>query len=79
LYALGQWREAAGYYEQAAVIAREDGREASVAGQLASAANCYTMAGDPQAGVEIAKEALEMSRAAGGSVVVAFCLVVRRG
>jgi tetratricopeptide (TPR) repeat protein len=79
LFALGQWREAAGYSEQAAGIARGDGREASAAGNLASAANCYTMAGDPQAAVEIAKKALEMSRAAGGSVAVAFCLVVLAG
>jgi tetratricopeptide (TPR) repeat protein len=79
LFALGQWREAARYYEQAAGIARDDGREASAAGYLAGAANCYTMAGDPQAAVEIAKKALEMSRAAGGSVAVAFCLVVLAG
>jgi predicted ATPase len=79
LFALGQWREAARYSEQAVSIARDDGREASAAGNLASAANCYTMAGDPQAAVEIAKRALELSRAAGGSVAVAFCLVVLAG
>jgi predicted ATPase len=79
LFALGQWREAARYSEQAAGIARGDGREANAAGNLAGAANCYTMAGDPQAAVEIAKKALEMSRAAGGSVAVAFCLVVLAG
>jgi predicted ATPase/class 3 adenylate cyclase len=79
LFALGQWREAARYYEQAAGIARDDGREANAAGILAGAANCYTMAGDPQAAVETAKRALEMSRAAGGSVAVAFCLVVLAG
>jgi hypothetical protein len=79
LFALGLWREAAGHYEQAAGVARDDGSETSAAGNLASAAHCYTMAGDPQAGVDIAKKALEMSRAAGGSVAVAFCLVVLAG
>jgi tetratricopeptide (TPR) repeat protein len=79
LLALGQWREAAAYSEQAAALARDNRREASAAFQLAGAANCYTMAGDPQAGVDIAKKALEMSRAAGAPMTVAFCLVVLAG
>jgi tetratricopeptide (TPR) repeat protein len=79
LLALGHWREAAANAEQAAAIARDNGREAPAATQLASAANCYTMAGDPQAGVDIAKKALEMSRAAGGPMTVAFCLAVLAG
>jgi tetratricopeptide (TPR) repeat protein len=79
LLALGQWREAAANREEAAAICRDIGREEEVAFQLASAANCYTMAGDPKAGLNIAEKALEMSRAAGGPMRVAFCLAVLAG
>jgi hypothetical protein len=79
LLALGRWREAAASNEHLAAIARDNGSEGSAAFQLASAANCYTMAGDPHAGVDIAKKALQMSRAAGGPVTIAFCLVVLAG
>jgi predicted ATPase/class 3 adenylate cyclase len=79
LLALGHWREAAANAEQTAAIAQDNGREGRAAVGLASAANCYTMAGDPQAGVDMAKKALEVSRAAGGPMSVAFCLVVLAG
>jgi hypothetical protein len=77
--ALGQWREAAGYGEQAAAIAREDGRESHAAVSLAVAATGYIMAGDPQAGVGVAKDALELARAAGAPTVITFCLVALAG
>jgi hypothetical protein len=77
--ALGQWREAARYAEQAAAIAREDGRESHAAVGLAVAATGYTMAGDPQAGVGVAKDALELARAAGAPPVITFCLVALAG
>jgi hypothetical protein len=79
LMALGQWRESAGYGEQAAAIAREYGRESLVAIGLTAAASGYTMAGDPQAGVDIAKKALEMSRAAGAPAIITTCLVTLAG
>jgi predicted ATPase len=79
LTALGHWREAAAYSEMAAGIARDNLSEAGAAGQLASAATSYTMAGEPHAGVDIAKEALELSRAAGGPIMVAYCLVALAG
>jgi predicted ATPase len=79
LITLGQWRESAGYLEQAAAIAREDGRESLVAAMLSGAAAGYTMAGDPQAGVGLAKQALELARAAGAPAVIAFCLVALAG
>jgi predicted ATPase/class 3 adenylate cyclase len=79
LAALGQWRESAGYSEQAARMARECGRASEAAGQLATAASCYSMAGVPQAGMNIAKEALELARAAGAPTPIAFCLVALAG
>jgi predicted ATPase len=79
LIALGQWRESAGYVEQAAAIAREDGRESLAAAMLSGAAAGYTMAGDPQAGVDMARQALELARAAGAPTVIAFCLVALAG
>jgi hypothetical protein len=74
-WALGQWREAASYAEQGAAIARDNGRDGRAANSLALAAYNYTMAGDPQAGLDIAKKALELARAAGGPTDVAFCLM----
>jgi predicted ATPase len=80
LVALGDLRQAAANYEHAAAaIAGESGREASAAAYLASAANCYTLAGDAQTGADIAKKALEMSRAAGGPMTIAYCLAVLAG
>jgi hypothetical protein len=77
--ALGQWKEAAGYWELAARIARENGMAASGAQLLAAAAFAYTMAGTPQAGGYIAEEALEMARAAGAPTTVATALVALAG
>jgi hypothetical protein len=77
--ALGRWRESARYYEQTAEIARGNVPGWGRAGQLANAAICYTMAGDPQAGVDIAKKALELARAAGGPIQVVSCLVALAG
>jgi predicted ATPase len=79
LIALGQWREAARYSEQAAAISREDGKEARTAVGLAGAAVDYTMAGDPQAGVDMARQAVELARAAGAPTTLAFCLVALAG
>jgi hypothetical protein len=77
--ALGYWREAAAYSEQAAAIAQDNGMLASAAGSLAAVADGYAMGGDPRAGVDIAKEALELSRAGGGPIAVAYCLVALAG
>jgi predicted ATPase len=77
--ALGRWRESALYWEQAARTAREDGLEADVARSFATTANAYIMAGDPQAGVDIAEQALELSRAAGSPMTVAYSLVALAG
>jgi predicted ATPase/class 3 adenylate cyclase len=79
LVALGQWRESAGYGEQAAATAREDGRESQAAIGLAAAATGYTMAGDPQAGVGVARQALELARAVGAPTIIALCLVALAG
>jgi predicted ATPase len=79
LTALGRWREAAAYSEEAAAIARDKVAGWGVVGQLATAAFSHTMAGDPQAGVDLAKNALELSRAAGGPTTVADCLVALAG
>jgi hypothetical protein len=75
LLALGQWRESAGYRLQAAAIYQEDGRETVAAGSLAAAAHSYTMAGDPQAGIDLARQALALARSTGAPITVSFCLV----
>jgi predicted ATPase len=79
LVALGYWREAAGYCEQAAVIARDNGRQSTAGGYLGTAAANYTMAGHPQAGIDIARNGLQLARAAGGPATVARCLAALAG
>jgi predicted ATPase/class 3 adenylate cyclase len=74
-FALGQWREAASYAEQAADIALDNGREGRAAIGFAVAAGNYALAGDSPASVNLAKRALELARAAGGPMDVAFCLM----
>jgi predicted ATPase/class 3 adenylate cyclase len=78
-FALGRWREAAGYGEQAADFALQDGMKASTAGNLAGAATSLIMAGDPEAGAGLAEEALKMARSAGAPITTMFCLVVAAG
>jgi predicted ATPase len=73
--ALGQLREAAGYAEQAADIALDNGREGRAAISLAVAAGDYALAGDSLASINLAKKALELARAAGGPMDIAFCLM----
>jgi hypothetical protein len=77
--ALGQWRAAGRGAEQLARIAREDGNEEVVASSLAGAAADYTMAGDPEAGVDLATEALELARAVGAPVTIGLCLTALAG
>jgi predicted ATPase len=79
LAALGRWRESIPYWEQAAKTAQEDGRDDDLAQAFVSAANSYTMAGDPQAGVNIAKQALELARAAGAPMLTVLALVALGG
>jgi predicted ATPase len=79
LVALGQWREAAGLAEQAAWVARENGIEFQAAAMLAGAATSYTMAGDPEAGIGGARQALELAHAVGAPMTVSFCLVSLAG
>jgi predicted ATPase/class 3 adenylate cyclase len=79
LVALGQWREAASYAEQAAWVARGNGMESQAAEKFAGAATSYTMAGDPEAGVGVARQALELARAIDAPMTVSFCLVALAG
>jgi hypothetical protein len=79
LFALGQWRDSADYSEQAAWVAREDGRQWLAADRLAGAAHSYTMAGDPKAGVGVARQALEFARATGAPMTISICLVALAG
>jgi predicted ATPase/class 3 adenylate cyclase len=79
LTALGRWRETVGYWETAAGTAREDGRIAEVAAYLSAAANGHTLGGDPQTGVDLAKQSLEIARAAGAAMRIAFSLVTLAG
>jgi hypothetical protein len=57
LLALGRWREGVIYSATAARIAREDRREGDAAVSLVSGAQAFTMVGDPQTGVDLAKKA----------------------
>jgi hypothetical protein len=77
--ALGQWRAAGLGAEQLARIAREDGKEEVVASSLAGAAADYTMAGDPEAGVDLAVEALELARSVGAPMTIGLCLTALAG
>jgi predicted ATPase/class 3 adenylate cyclase len=77
--ALGRWREAAAYIEQLARLAREDGNKPREAAGLAGVAADYTMADDPEAGIDLATEALELARVAGAPMTVALCLTALAG
>jgi predicted ATPase/class 3 adenylate cyclase len=79
MLALGQWRESAEQAVQVSRIARELGTEAAAAAYLSFAANGHTMAGDPQAGVDLATKALELARSAGSPTVIAQCLMALAG
>jgi hypothetical protein len=78
-FALGQWREAARFSEQATRVALEDGREATAARALAAGAMSYVMAGNPQEGIELAENALRMARSTGAPMTVAYCLMTAAG
>jgi predicted ATPase len=77
--ALGRWKESAAYCEEAARIAREEGKVRAEAGHLAGAATDYTIAGEPEAGVESAREALELARSAGAPTTIALSLTALAG
>jgi predicted ATPase/class 3 adenylate cyclase len=78
-FALGQWRESARFGERGARIALQEAANASAASGLAGAAASYIMAGDSEAGIGLAEEALELARAAGSPLTLAACLVVSAG
>jgi predicted ATPase/class 3 adenylate cyclase len=78
LLALGAWRESISHWEEAARLA-EDGMEPIVASVLATTAFVHTMAGDPQAGENIARKALELALASGAPVRIAQCRVALAG
>jgi hypothetical protein len=77
--ALGSFHEAAGYSEHAARLVTALRLEASAAILLASAADAYTLAGDPEAGIDIARDALERARATNAPIPVAYCLTALAG
>jgi predicted ATPase/class 3 adenylate cyclase len=78
LLALGAWRESISYWEEAARLAG-DGMENVVASILATTAFVHTMAGDPQAGENIARKALQLALAVGAPVRIAHCRVALAG
>jgi hypothetical protein len=78
LLAVGAWQESISYWEEAARLA-DDGIEASIASILATTAFVHTMAGDPEAGENIAREALELAIAAGAPIRIAHCHVALAG
>jgi hypothetical protein len=78
-FALGWWTESARYGQQAAHIALQDGRDTTAAGMLASAADSHTMAGDPEAGMRLAEQALQLACSAGAPITKAFCLLALAG
>jgi predicted ATPase len=78
-FALGCSRESADFGEQAARIALQDGRDVAAAGALAGAGASYIMAGQRDAGVGLAEEALGLARSADSPLGLAFCLVASAG
>jgi predicted ATPase len=78
-FGLGRWTQAAGYSQQTARVALQDGRDATAARALAAGAMSYIMAGDSDAGVEMAEEALVLARAAGAPMTLAYCLMTVAG
>jgi predicted ATPase/class 3 adenylate cyclase len=78
-FALGLFRESAAFSEQWARVAVQNGRMASAAASLAGAATSFIMAGDREAGVELAEEAVKLARSAGAPLIVATCLLAAAG
>jgi predicted ATPase len=78
-FALGWWSESARHSEHAARLALQDGQEALAARALAAGAMSYIMARDPDAGMELANEGLQLARSAGTPITLAFCLVASAG
>jgi predicted ATPase/class 3 adenylate cyclase len=78
-FALGRWRESARYSEQSARLALQVGQDALAARALAAGAMSYIFAGDPDAGVGLADEGLQLARSAAVPIMVAFCLVASAG
>jgi predicted ATPase/class 3 adenylate cyclase len=77
--ALGRWSEAARFSEQSARLALQDGQEATAARALATAAMSYILAGDPDNGIGLAEEGLQLARSTRTPITVAFCLVAMAG
>jgi hypothetical protein len=75
LVVFGRWREAGLSWEQVAGIAGEGGRDANVARCIAAAAECHTIAGDTQAGIDLAKQALDLARATGAPTIIVRALI----
>jgi predicted ATPase/class 3 adenylate cyclase len=77
--ALGRWSEAARFSERSARLALQEGQEATAARALATAAMSYILAGDPDSGMGLAEEGLQLARLARTPITVAFCLVASAG
>jgi predicted ATPase len=78
-FALSRWRESADYAEQGARVALQDDRKASAAAALSGAATSFIMAGEPDAGVELAEEALRLARSAEAPITTVYCLMAAAG
>jgi predicted ATPase len=72
--AAGDWRGAALHSERAAEIYRQAGRLADTARSLSGAAGCHALAGDPDAAIPLATEALALAREVAVPVLIVMCL-----
>jgi predicted ATPase len=72
--AVGDWLGAALYSERAAGIYRQAGRVADTARSLSGAAGCHALAGDPDAAVPLATEALALARQVAVPLLIVMCL-----
>ena len=72
--AVGDWRGGALNGERAAEIYRQAGRLADTARTLSAAAGCHALAGDPDAAIPLATEALALAREVAVPIHIVMCL-----
>jgi hypothetical protein len=71
---VGDWHGAALHAESAAEIYRQAGRLADTARTLSAAAGCHALAGDPDAAIPLATEALALAREVAIPLHIVMCL-----
>lgn len=78
-YSNGNLREAGAHQERAAIVAAANGRPERAARYLGSAATAHTMAGAPQAALDLAERGLALARSLGSSADLGHNLTALAG